>query len=266
MKGGLIFTLLLCVYCSLVGARAISTYQIDTFLKLSMFPENAIDSDDHFLSNCSSDTHVNLYLADFMEGQWNCHIADCLSRKALSPTFLSLSNLTTLRFLMGPFLDILYNSRDCPTKLRLAFQGMSEFLMETPSIPVEVRVIETTSRLDKFGNATSCSSEQRLYYNIIVPDFCDTTCLNLCYQDYISLDHLNRAVTSFELRRITKLATNIIDLLSLEKDYVLNSFGKNNTEVAFIEGTVINRALAECVRTFESAIDENLILPPQPSN
>jgi len=191
-----------------------------------------------------------------MKDQWQCHIADCLSRKVdLRSSFLQVSNVSTLEFLVAPFMDLLYNQPNCPERLGLAFDGVSQFLQEVPNTPVEVRIIETTQRLDAYGNSTECRRDQRVFLNIVIPDFCNSTCLGFCFQDFVNMDHLNRAISSFQLRTLRRTLQTTVAQILKEKALLVSSIGKSTDHLPFIDEAADHRSFQDCITRQSSFLE-----------
>eukprot|EP01097_Dermamoeba_algensis_P002519 TRINITY_DN1_c0_g1_i1.p1 TRINITY_DN1_c0_g1~~TRINITY_DN1_c0_g1_i1.p1 ORF type:complete len:146 (-),score=27.96 TRINITY_DN1_c0_g1_i1:664-1101(-) len=105
-----------------------STYAVQEFFRLNLYSKQALDKGDHFLTNCSTDTIVNLYLKDFTRGQWQCHLPDCLSRKGLESSFFRMTESASLQFLVAPFLNLVFNQPNCPDLLEAAFSTVGDYL------------------------------------------------------------------------------------------------------------------------------------------
>jgi len=237
------------------SAVPFNTYEIPDFLSLSLYTKDSLDSRDIFLTNCSTDTIVNLYLKDFTRGQWHCNLPDCLSQKGLEPSFIQLTNSSSLEFLVAPFLNLVFNQPNCPDLLNTAFDGVSSFLKEAPNTHVEVRIIETDDRLDKYHSSANCVRDQRVFVNIIIPDYCNSSCLSFCYNDFVSYPHLNRAVAFYELRNLKKAVEATIKSLQKEKDLVLQSFVKDASSFPFIDQAADHRSFEECVVEYSTYLD-----------
>jgi len=232
-----------------------STYAVQEFFRLSLYSKQALDKGDHFLTNCSTDTIVNLYLKDFTRGQWQCHLPDCLSRKGLESSFFRMTESASLQFLVAPFLNLVFNQPNCPDLLEAAFSTVADYLKETPNTKVEFRIIETDERLDKWGNGPNCAREQRVLVNIVIPDFCNSSCLSFCYSQFISYPHLHQALAAYELRNLKKSVQNAIKKLQEEKDLVLGSFTKSVSSFPFIDQAADHRTFEECVVDYTSYLD-----------
>jgi len=247
-------------------ASPFNTYAIHDFFRLSLYSKESLDQRDHFLTNCSTDTIVNLYLKDFTKGQWQCHLSDCLHRNpSLKTSFIQLTESASLQFLVAPFLDLVFNQPNCPELLSNAFAGVEDYLKEAPNTRVEVRVVETHDRLDQWGNGPECSREQRIIVNVVVPDYCNSSCLSFCYNEFVSYPHLHRAIAAFELRNLKKSVQATIKKLQEEKDLVLHSFIKDASAFPFIDQAADHREFEDCVVEYTSYMsgfyDQRILIP-----
>jgi len=178
-----------------------------------------------FLSHCENDTVSNFYLADIMEGQESCHIADCLMQdEAQNQPFLDVVNSDHIKFRIAPFLGTVFSDPYCSDTISTAFAGASQFITANSSTPIEVRLIESVPTLDFYGTVLpECPMYARALINIVVPSFCDSRCFDFCLEDFYSPQTLNAAIARYEVRQLRSKMSDLIEALLLEQELLLTT-------------------------------------------